>query len=107
MIEDLQARFLPQFVTSARERVHRALDLVERRDLDALHGVARELHSIAGESGLLGLRTLMPLARTGEELARRTHSSQSEEDALALASALRELARSIEGFSQPPTGGQP
>lgn len=107
MIEDLQAKFLPQFVTSARERVSRALELVERRDLGSLHGVARELHSIAGESGLLGLGSLLPLARSGEELARRTHSSQSEEDALELASALRELARSIELFSQPPTGGQP
>ena len=83
---DLQAKFLPAFVTSARSRVADALVVVESGDRGALLGVVRQLHALAGEAGLLGLRPLMALARGAEEVATRTHASRLESDAAAFVS---------------------
>src|SRR5690349_21335550 len=104
MEEDLAARFLPQFVALARSRVEAALAAVARRDHAAAATTVRELHSLAGEAGLLGLHDVIPLARDGEQKAKRLHVSRADADADALAAALHQLDRLIDGIAAPPTG---
>jgi len=102
MIADLHATFLPQFVTLARSRVERVLDIAMRRDHAAVGGALRELHSLVGEAGLLGLRSIVPLARDCEEKASRLRATQTEAEATALVSALHELERGIALVAVPP-----
>ena len=56
----------------------------------------RELHTLAGEAGLLGLVEVVPLARDGELKAKQLHLTGTEADAEALLAALRELETTIE-----------
>jgi HPt (histidine-containing phosphotransfer) domain-containing protein len=105
MEDDLAARFLPQFVALARARVEIALDAVARRDHGATPTTMRELHSLAGEAGLLGLHKIIPLARDGEQKARRLHTSHADADADALADALRELDQIIDDIAHAPNNG--
>ncbi len=109
-MDDLYAKFLPQFVKLARARVDSALTTVTRRDHAATALIVRELHSLAGEAGLLGLSDVIPLARDGEQKAKQLELSRAEADAGALVSALRRLERAIESIatmdrsSEPPDG---
>lgn len=96
--EDLYAKFLPQFVALARTRVATALAAVLRRDHGVTTTIVRELHSLAGEAGLLGLHKVIPLARDSEQKAKVLHVSQADADADALVAALRELETVIEGI---------
>jgi HPt (histidine-containing phosphotransfer) domain-containing protein len=103
VIEDLQAKFLPRFIELARSRVERAIEIATRNDQEAAASIARELHALVGEAGLLGLATVVPLARDCESKAKRVGTSRSPEDAAALIAALRELGIAIElvGPGQP------
>jgi HPt (histidine-containing phosphotransfer) domain-containing protein len=66
----------------------------------------RELHSLAGEAGLLGLHQIIPVARDGEQKAKRLHTSHADADADALAAALRELDQIIDDIARaPPRNG--
>ena len=96
--DDLYARFLPPFVALARTRVASALAAVQQRDHGAMTTTVRELHSLAGEAGLLGLREVIPLARDSEQKAKLLHVSQADADAEALVVALRKLSKVIEGI---------
>jgi HPt (histidine-containing phosphotransfer) domain-containing protein len=96
--DDLYARFLPPFVALARARVATALAAVQQRDHGATTTTVRELHSLAGEAGLLGLHAVIPLARDSEQKAKRLHVSHADADADALVAALRELDTVIEGI---------
>jgi HPt (histidine-containing phosphotransfer) domain-containing protein len=98
--DDLYARFLPPFVALARARVATALAAVQQRDHGATTTTVRELHSLAGEAGLLGLHAVIPLARDSEQKAKRLHVSHADEDADALVAALRELNTVIEGIGE-------
>jgi HPt (histidine-containing phosphotransfer) domain-containing protein len=108
-MEDLHAKFLPQFVVLARSRVALAIKAVTERDHAATAKVVRELHTLAGEAGLLGLHEVVPLARAGEQKAKSLHASQAESDADGLVAALRQLEGVIEGIaaSHPPKPGAP
>ena len=107
MDEDLYAKFLPQFVALARTRVSVALAAVAQRDHGALPSTVRELHSLAGEAGLLGLNEVIPLARDGERKAKVLHVSRSDADAEALVAALRALEHAIDGISVTRGSGAP
>jgi HPt (histidine-containing phosphotransfer) domain-containing protein len=96
--EDLHARFLPQFVTLARERVATAVAAVLRRDHGATTTTVRELHSLAGEAGLLGLHEVIPLALDSEQKAKLLRVSRADADADALVAALRKLDTVVEGI---------
>ena len=98
-MEDLYAKFLPQFVTLARARVGGALTAVTRRDHAATSTIVRELHSLAGEAGLLGLSDVIPLARDGEHKAKQLDLSRGEADARALMNTLHQLERAIESLA--------
>lgn len=106
-MEDLHAKFLPQFVALARSRVALALAAAIARDHGATAKVVRELHTLAGEAGLLGLHEVVPLARDCEHKAKAMHASRNDVDADQLVGGLRELEGVIEriGATAPTAGG--
>lgn len=100
MMDDLYEKFLPQFVELSRVRIERALETLAQPERTAEHTtmtiVIRELHSITGEAGLLGLPHVMALARQTEELAKRLRDSGAAADADALTGAIRDLKDALE-----------
>lgn len=95
-MEDWLASFLPRFKESATTRVARTIEIAQQRDASAAVTIARDMHAVAGEAGLLGLAAIASLARAGEDQAKRLRSSQSTVDADALLALLTELKRAIE-----------
>jgi HPt (histidine-containing phosphotransfer) domain-containing protein len=90
-MEDVKRKFLPRFTALAKERIRQGLEIAATASGDdALH-VARELHSLAGEAGLLGLAHLLPLARRAEEAATQLHASRDKPTRVALERALLDL----------------
>ncbi|HEY0189836.1 MAG TPA: Hpt domain-containing protein [Kofleriaceae bacterium] len=94
-MEDLLAKFLPQFVSLAHTRIKVALDSADKRDPAAIKTTMRELHTLAGEAGLLGLGHIVPLARDCEQKAKHLHTSHTDADVATLVAALRELEQVI------------
>jgi HPt (histidine-containing phosphotransfer) domain-containing protein len=115
MMEELAARFLPQFIAIARTRVAAATRAALGRDDTAATTMMRELHALAGEAGLLGLRDVIPLARDCEHRAKELRAASAGGDgdgraeALteALIEALRRLERAIDSLAvaAPQTAG--
>jgi chemotaxis protein histidine kinase CheA len=97
-MEDLHARFLPQFVTLARSRIAAGIDGAHRRDLAVIATTMREMHSLVGEAGLLGIDHVIPLARECEQKARLLHGSKADADVEPLVAALRRLERVIDSI---------
>ncbi|HEY3357506.1 MAG TPA: Hpt domain-containing protein [Polyangia bacterium] len=94
MMKDLQARFLPRFVSTAGERLCRIDGLLAQGQTGA---VAAELHSLAGEASMLGLDQVADPARAGEIAARRG-------DRPALTGSLGTITRLVQdlGAAAPP-----
>jgi HPt (histidine-containing phosphotransfer) domain-containing protein len=90
MTSDLQARFLPRFLSSSRERVRRARDACAEGGDAFVHVVAVELHALAGEASLLDLPEIGALAREGESVARKS------ELPAAASSTCRRLLRDLD-----------
>jgi HPt (histidine-containing phosphotransfer) domain-containing protein len=101
-MDDLNAKFLPQFLELARSRVAAAIQAAIARDHLAATTIARNLHTLAGEAGLLGLHDVVPLARDGEQKAKSLGASRTDADAELLVDALRQLERAIEGIGARP-----
>jgi HPt (histidine-containing phosphotransfer) domain-containing protein len=97
-MDDLNAKFLPQFLQLARSRLAAALQAVAARDHLAATTTARHLHTLAGEAGLLGLRDVVPLAREAEQKARSLGASRTDADAELLVDTLRRLEQVIESI---------
>ncbi len=95
-MDELLARFLPRFTAQARTRLAHAVAAVTRRDFGAIEKVAHELHTLAGEAGLLGLIAIVPIARDGEIMARQLCATQTDEDAPSLIAILDRLAAAVE-----------
>lgn len=95
-MDDLTAKFLPQFIKLARSRIALADKLKIERDFGSATKVLRELHTLAGEAGLLGLHAVVPLARDCEHKAKELNRTRSDADADMLGAALRELERVID-----------
>jgi HPt (histidine-containing phosphotransfer) domain-containing protein len=98
-MDDLYAKFLPQFTELARKRMQNAYAAAERPDATALTTVMRDLHGIAGEAGLLGLAQLVPLARAAEDHAKRLRDGNVGADEFL--GALKELGSAIEAIASP------
>jgi len=97
-MDDLNAKFLPQFLALARSRLAAAINAAVARDYLATTTIARNLHTLAGEAGLLGLHDVVPLARDGEQKAKSLGASRTDADAELLLDALRQLERAIESI---------
>jgi HPt (histidine-containing phosphotransfer) domain-containing protein len=105
-MDDLFAKFLPPFLALARSRVEVALTGAERREPATIAKSIRELHTLAGEAGLLGLSNVVPVARDCEKKAKNLQASHAEADAESFVGALRQLEQVIEGIAaaHPSTG---
>jgi len=101
-MDDLLASFMPKFTAVAKTRIARSIELAMQRDPEGVHAIARELHAIAGEAGLLGIGNIVVLARAGEEHARRLRTTRNDADADALLASLTELKHAIELVSPQP-----
>jgi hypothetical protein len=104
--EELYARFLPQFIPVARGRVAAALAAAMRRDETTTPTIVRELHTLAGEAGLLGLVELVPLVRDGEHKAKHLDVT-SDADVERMLAALRVLESKVEGIAATTPSGSP
>jgi len=104
-MDDLHSKFLPQFVVLARSRVALALKVTIERDHAAAPKVVRELHTLAGEAGLLGLHDVVPLARDSEQKAKDLHRTRADADADMLVAALQQLERVIDEIGTPSKSG--
>lgn len=98
-MEDLYAKFLPQFIVVARTRIATALQSANRRDQTSGPAVVGELHALAGEAGLLGLRDIVPLARDCESKAKALRASGDSADTDSLLAGLRQLEQAIESLA--------
>jgi hypothetical protein len=101
-MEDLLAKFLPQFVTLARSRIEVAITSAPKRDAESAKLTVRELHTLVGEAGLLGLGQVVPLARDCEQKAKTLHGNPSDADIARLIEGLRELDRVISSLGGAP-----
>ena len=95
-MDDFKKKFLGRFTTLARERIALGMDVAQSQDCERALHLARELHSLAGEAGLLGLPELLVTARTAEEAATKLNASRLPSEREALLSALSELGSAIE-----------
>lgn len=94
-MDELIAKFLPRFETLARERLRRAAECASSRKHELAEDIAHDLHSLAGEAGLLGLEGVTTTARTAEQAARRFGDTREEDDANGLGECLVELERAL------------
>jgi HPt (histidine-containing phosphotransfer) domain-containing protein len=95
-MEDLYARFLPQFIAVARTRIAAALTNAQRRDQASAQLVVGELHALAGEAGLLGLSHIVPLARDCEAKAKALRANGDGAEAEGLLAGLQLIEQAIE-----------
>ena len=97
-MDELYAKFLPQFAALARDRMQRAYEASAQPAPDGptMTNVMRDLHSIAGEAGLLGLASIVPIARNAEDHAKRLRDGHADADAGAFVGALDELKVAID-----------
>lgn len=95
MMNDIQAAFRDRFTAAARQRVSRIREVIADPAIGAAT-VMRELHTFAGEAGLLGFTQFVGPARTGEEQARRLHAHHSPDNTEAVLSVVRDLERLLD-----------
>jgi HPt (histidine-containing phosphotransfer) domain-containing protein len=107
MPDDLVARFLPQFLSLARARVASMIARVAGGNHAEIQKIMRELHTLVGEAGLLGLGDIVSVVRDCEKKAKELHVSRTEQNTEALVAALRQLERVVEGSAttNSPTAG--
>jgi HPt (histidine-containing phosphotransfer) domain-containing protein len=99
-MDDLHAIFVPRFVASARARLTRARADARRHERDATLKTTHDLHTIAGDAGLLGLTEIARMASACEQSAKQARESGSDAELDALAESLDELAAAIEGLGK-------
>jgi HPt (histidine-containing phosphotransfer) domain-containing protein len=94
-MDELVAKFLPRFAALAGERVRRASECASSRKHELAAAIAHDLHSLAGEAGLMGLEAVTTTARSAEQAARRFGDTREEGDANGLAKCLEDLERAL------------
>jgi HPt (histidine-containing phosphotransfer) domain-containing protein len=94
-MDEITAKFLPRFAALSRDRLTRAIEVATARRKEGAEQVARELHALAGEAGLLGLEQVTGVARRAEEAARRFAGSAGGEEADELLEWLQKLERAV------------
>lgn len=94
-MEDIKRKFLPRFAALAKERIRVGLEVADTVDGDRALVLARELHSMAGEAGLLGLTDLLSLARAAEVAATQLHAARTPSKRTALQQTLLDLHHAV------------
>lgn len=104
----VRRKFLPRFTALAQERIRGGLAVAAKAEGDQALDLAREMHSMAGEAGLLGLSDLLTLARVAEVAATQLHASRVPSKRTALERALLDLGAAVsrvETFDDETPGG--
>jgi HPt (histidine-containing phosphotransfer) domain-containing protein len=106
-MDELLAKFLSQFLVVARSRIAMSHAAATQREAAPIQKIIRELHTLAGEAGLLGVSNIVPLARECEKQAKSFLANRSDEQAEVLVASLRELERVVDEIeaANPPAGG--
>lgn len=94
-VDDIKRKFLPRFAILAKERIDKGLDVAMNADGDETLVLAREMHSMAGEAGLLGLPDLVVLARAAEVAATQLHGARVPSKRTALQRTLLDLHEAV------------
>lgn len=93
MKDDIQTAFRDRFMAIARTRVAHVRAAATGESDSALATAVRELHSLAGEAGLLGFSQFVPVARQGEDCAKRMSSERSQASSDAMIAVVQDLER--------------
>lgn len=99
MQEELRARFRTRFIETARGRVKTSVGLLGSDD--QAKTLMIELHSLAGEAALLGLKDISDSARKGE-LAARDWLEGDAAAKLRCVRLVRQVSRHVEAFAAEP-----
>lgn len=104
-MEGLQREFLPRFAALATKRVEGAVALCAAPTEASAREIAREMHALAGEAGLLGLATVLSAARqveiTAAELAADPDDASTRDRLDHTLSELAEALRAAAGVGPP------
>lgn len=73
---ELRETFRAPFLTMARQRHSRILDLVGRGEIAELRSAASELHCLSGEASMLAFEDVAETARLAENAARDGNHQQ-------------------------------
>lgn len=95
MLADLQRKFFPRFAKSAKERILEGVRTAKHLEGDGALLLARQMHSLAGEAGLLGLGDLVVIARAAEEAATQLHADPTDSRREGVVAALSELESAL------------
>lgn len=102
-MKDRLRGFVLRFAEVSAARIERGRR-VEDGDGD-LVAVARELHSMAGEAGLLGMTEVMAFARAAEQAAFALASAQSPDSRDALRAALDDVETALRNATRSVASG--
>lgn len=94
-MDELVAKFLPRFEALANERLHKALEIASKRQHERAGDIVHDLHSLAGEAGLLGLEAVTSMARGAEDSARKYRDTRAEAEAAGLVDRLEKLSAAV------------
>jgi HPt (histidine-containing phosphotransfer) domain-containing protein len=100
-MDELVAKFLPQFKVLARSRMAKVNSWMARRDQTDKKATLREIHSIKGDAGMLELKEVASFARDCEEKVKLLHADSPDADIAPVAADLHELERLIESLEVP------
>lgn len=108
-MDELVAKFLPQFVALARTRLAKVNGWMGRRDPTEKKTALREIHSIKGDAGMLELTAVSSFARVCEEKVKLLHADSPDTDIAHVSADLHELEQLIENLAvpQPPKHESP
>jgi HPt (histidine-containing phosphotransfer) domain-containing protein len=96
VMDQLVKKFMPRFVTLARERLRGAIEAANASRFDRAEVLAHDMHALAGEAGLLGLEDVVTLAREAEQAAKRFGSTSSVHDIATFVDALKALEQGVD-----------
>jgi HPt (histidine-containing phosphotransfer) domain-containing protein len=94
MNADLLGRYGRRFIESARERLVAVGELDGPGALVAARALALHLHSISGESAMIGLTEVSQLARTAMQTAREVEAEPGR--AIQCAAEIGRLSRALD-----------
>lgn len=101
MLDELRARFLPQFLDTARQRMQRVFGLLSPEHPANAREVVAEVHTLGGEAGLLGYPEVASLAKDVEQAALRWQGSSDAGDVVTCARSARLLVRALKALEPP------
>jgi hypothetical protein len=92
-------RFLPRFAALAHDRIARGMAVASACDQAGAASVVGDMHSLAGEAGMLGLEDVLRAALAAESAARR-FAADTSSGAPFLDRALRDLQAAVAAATQ-------